>query len=84
MGAPAQASAGRLLAGPLNERKGGERKIKGRCKRNVLFSVSLSARLAFSKRNVRPEVCVLYSSTQIRLVPDLAGINNSLERCVCV
>lgn len=53
---------------------------------HVLFSVSLSSAHsspAFSKRNVRPEVCVLYSSTQIRLVPDLGNINNSLERYVC-
>lgn len=60
--------------------------IKGCCS-TMFYSLSLSAaltvRLAFSKRNVRPEVCVLYSSTQIRLVPDLANINNSLERDVC-
>lgn len=70
----------------LWKRKGGERKIKGRCS-TMFYSLSLSAaftvRLAFSKRNVRPEVCVLYSSTQIRLVPDLGNINNSLERYVC-
>lgn len=53
---------------------------------HVLFSVFLSSAHslpAFSKRNVRPEVCVLYSSTQIRLVPDLGNINNSLEMYVC-
>lgn len=53
----------------------------------MFYSLSLSAALtvghAFSKRNVRPEVCVLCSSTQIRLVSDLGNINNSLERYVC-
>lgn len=70
----------------FEKEKRGERKIKGRCS-TMFYSLSLAAALtvghAFSKRNVRPEVCVLCSSTQIRLVPDLGNMNNSLERCVC-
>lgn len=70
----------------FEKEKRGERKIKGRCS-TMFYSLSLSAALtvghAFSKRNVRPEVCVLCSSTQIRLVSDLGNINNSLERYVC-
>lgn len=59
-----------------------ERKIKECCSA-MFYSLFLPAAPAFSKWNVRPEVCVLYSSTQIRLVPDLGNINNSLERCAC-
>lgn len=62
-----------------------ERKIKGH-RSTMFYFLSLSrahSLPAFSKRNVRPEVCVLNSSTKSRLGPDLGNINNSLERYVC-
>lgn len=70
-----------LLAGPLNNRRGGVRKIKGRSGA-MFYSVSPQSAAPAAKEDVRPEPCVLCSAAQISLIPDLSRGNHPLGRNV--
>lgn len=70
----------------FEKEKRSRKKIKGQSS-TMFYSVSLSAVLtascAFSKRNVRPDVCVLCSPTQISLVPDLGFLLSCMGMPAC-
>lgn len=70
----------------FEKEKRGRKKIKGQSS-TMFYSLSLSAVLtvscAFSKRNVRPDVCVLCSPTQISLVPDLGFLFSCMGMPEC-